>query len=245
MRDFNTEIVPYWKQLAHDKQNTLVDTVNYCIIKAMAAKEPNKVKVAAGILQDAFKPVTNLNKYENNGRIAYHALYCYRMTEPSSDQNRLLHFALTEMEEYTEFNQILERALRRLHQELGKWYTYFILDKNLPTPEEKTVQGMHAAMKLGATLANEVYLNPGIAKGHVLNELNFVVCEAEGAEGVRGAAEYLYSLGHETIEFRDTMYNKTNDDILSGGVVTAIASYPVKSTKRRPMRRYRLMKFPK
>src|SRR5271154_3144087 len=63
-----------WKTLAQDKKITCESTFQYCILRAMAAKDPDKRNLAKNILQSAFTPITNINKLTKCKYPAYRAL---------------------------------------------------------------------------------------------------------------------------------------------------------------------------
>jgi len=219
MKDY----IPYWKELAHDKAITVQDTINYCLLKALRAKNPDKLAVAVGVMQQAFTPVTNFKKLIN-GQKAYQGLYKTGIAWSALHPSKLRDCALETEEEHKDFNKLWREVFVVLNNELAEYYTYIIVRQDI-SHEQQLVQAAHATLKLGASLIDSPV---------GLNNLNFVVCGVKNEDEVRGAAEYLYSSGYDTVEFREP---DINDE------VTAIASFPIKSTKKRFMKRYKILWF--
>ncbi len=222
MKDY----IPYWKELAHDKAITVHDTINYCLLKALKAKNPDKLTVAVGLMQQAFTPVTNRVKLEN-GQRQYQGLYKTGIGWVSAlerSPSKLRDSALETEEEHRDFNKLWRESYNALEKELVEYYTYIIVRQDI-SPEQQSVQAAHATLKLGASLVDSPVS---------LNNLNFVLCGVKNEDEVKGAAEYLYSCGYDTVEFRES---DINDE------VTAIASFPIKSTKKRFMKRYKILRF--
>lgn len=223
---------PVWKDLAHRKQFDRRDVVQYCILRALRAKNPDKLAVAVGFLQTAFSPVTNPRRLEN-GAQPYGMVY----TPVYNGRGHILTNCLETDEERKQYTELYNQALEELGRQYGEHHAFFIVRQDI-IPEQQLVQVGHAALKLGFSLgfqaayhrfsddSEEPLVDP--------NELNFVVCGVKSKEEVEGAANYIYSCGHSIHKFYEP-------DI--GDEVTAVASGPVKSHKRSFMKRYKRLRF--
>jgi len=236
MKDYK----PIWKELAASKFFDGVDVQQYCLLKAMVAKNPDKVGLAVALLQAAFSPIKNPNKL-NNGCRPYSALYSLFGKKWPGAQ-RPLNQCLETLEEKQEYTRIRKAALLILGNELEEYHAFFIIRQDIPAVYQ-TVQGMHVSLKLGYAIGHDHGIhNLDAGLEHPMqypdnlnvNNLNFVVCGVKNKEALEGAMEYIHSCGYAVHAFYESDLNNE---------LTAVGSGPIPSYKRRIMKRYKALKF--
>lgn len=235
MKDYR----PIWKELVKSRDFDSRDVEQYCLLKAMNAKNPDKVAVAVALLQSAFSPITNPKKLMN-GCTPYHTLTLLTGSRGFGRSHPLNH-CLETLEEKALYANIKSEALKIMGKQLGEYHTFIIVRQDI-SPEQQMVQFGHAV----ATMAYEMGREHGIdedIKEHLetkfpedvrVHELNFVVCGVKNKEQVEGAAEYIHSCGYTIHKFFESDLDNE---------LTAVASGPIQSHKRFFMRRYHALRF--
>lgn len=258
MRDFRT----FWRAKAADQSILKEDVFRLCIFRALRSREEDKLKEALRLLQMAFTAVTNETKI-NNGYGPYKAVEIAslcgwkRVTAPligvgpitvgphievaQNDNVEQWEQVFESEGEVAEYNKLANAAVRHLvpikdgyyAQYEDPYYIYIIVRKDLPTPEDTTVQVAHAIAKMG-WLVGRYYLTEGLPEGvNPFDHINFVVCQTKNWESLAGDGEYIYSLGYDSVSFREPDLDNQ---------MTAIAVEPILGSKRRVMKRYKLLK---
>jgi hypothetical protein len=222
-QDFRT----LWKTRHNNKQNTARDTLQYCILRAMAAKGEDKVSIALHFVRRAFTPISNPNKL-NNGAVPFQVLTPWITSARigkifgGTGYSNLLGVPADQIldeEEIEQFNKIAasitpSKALRR--------YSYFFTRQDI-FPEYQLVQTAHAALELG------VLIGPDAAK-----DLYFTCCGVKDLKELEEVEELLTNLGYTFVTFREP-------DI--GNQKTAIAVYPIWENQRGQLRNFNLLRF--
>lgn len=230
---------PIWKALANKKDFDSKDVEQLCIIRALVAKNPDKVAVAVALLQSAFSPITNSNRL-SNGCTPYHIL---TTIWGSGGVNRAhpLNQCFETLEEKALYANTKREALKIMGKELGEYHTFIVVRQDI-SPEQQMVQFGHAVATMAYDVGKEHSMDEE-SKEHLelkfpedvrVHELNFVVCGVKNKEEVEGAAEYIHSCGYTVHKFYESDLNNE---------LTAVASGPVPSHRRHFMRRYKLLKF--
>lgn len=218
-----------WKSLAAAKEITAADVFIYNILKAMTAKTPDKRAAALNLMQRAFTPVTKPIKLKS-GRRPYDVLskmlgsIQLKETELESLKNtptRVLSCIKTK-EEVSLYNDLKEYTTRELDRRSEDLYTFVFIRQDL-SKEQQVVQSAHATLVLGSKL-----------QGYDHTKLNFVVCGAKDLSELNQVKEHINGNGMETVEFTEPDLNNE---------VTALASFPMSVSKKRCMRRYKILTY--
>jgi hypothetical protein len=225
MRDYKQ----IWKTLAKVKQTEAKDVFIYNIFKAMTAKNPNKLEVALNLLQRAFTPVTKPIKLKN-GRRPYDRisrLYGVLRIDVKDLPNLYnpptrLRDCVETVEEIKMYNDIKDKVCQELDKHSDDLYTFIFVRQDL-NKEIQVVQSSHAALVLGHKL-----------KEHDPHKLNFVICGAKDLTELNDIKNHIACEGIETVEFTEPDLNNE---------ITAIASFPMTVSKKRCMRRYKILKY--
>lgn len=138
------ETLDYWKSLADGKSILASDMAAYMIIKAIWARNEDKLAVAKGLLFKAFSPVVNQRKLQKNSD-AFQGL--------KSAVNNAMYSMLPQYlspEDLSEF--------KKLHQQLTKEtlidesYVYVIVRRDLEKVQQ-LVQAAHVTMVVGQAVS--------------------------------------------------------------------------------------------
>lgn len=220
-----------WKSLAKAKQITAADVFIYNIFRAMVAKNLSKEGVALGLLQRAFTPVTKPIKLAS-GRRPYDVLdkvwrqiniQEYELNQfKSKDSPTTLRECLETVEEIKLYNRLKDTVTQELGKHSKDFYTFIFVRQDL-SREQQVVQSNHATLVLGSKLID---YDP--------TKLNFVLCGAKDLHEIEQIKASVNWNGIETVEFTETDLNNE---------VTAIASFPMSVSKKRCMRRYKILTY--
>ena len=217
-----------WKTLANAREVEAKDVFIYNIFKAMTAKNPNKLEVALNLLQRAFTPVTKPIKLKS-GRRPYDILdRMYGTRIQVQDLPNLynpptrLRDCVETVEEINMYNQLKQDVYKALNDHVEDLYTFIFVRQDL-NKEIQVVQSSHAALVLGHKI-----------KDHDPHKLNFVVCGAKDLADLMAIKDHIATEGVETVEFVEPDLNNE---------ITAIASFPMSVSKKRCMRRYKILKY--
>jgi hypothetical protein len=233
------DFVTLWKNLATNKQNTRVHHVQYCILRAMAAKSEDKIEIARHFIRKAFAPVTKTTKLAN-GRTPFDILATWQTNASTHSINNVWNAEAKKWEQLLTYrnvlgvpaNELLDEEELKLYgnilQEvcspgrLVRRYSYFFTRQDI-FEEYQLVQTAHAALELGSKLTEDQ-----------VKDLHFTCCGVDDLEALENAERVLESMGVPFIVFREP-------DI--GNQKTAIGVYPLEEHKRGLLRNYRLLRF--
>lgn len=154
-----------WKSL-NNKMNTL-DVVNYCIVKALAAKTEDKFELIKIFLSKAFTPIRNPNKLAN-GSNPYQslktALWSLKCSVGWKTGEKHIIFGVPAQdffdtpEEFEKYRELILALYDYDLNKLDRHYCYIFMDTETVSPEQAMVQASHATMVVGKDL--EKYHNP-------------------------------------------------------------------------------------
>lgn len=245
MKDFR----PIWKDLASQKKITARNHIENCILRAMHAKDVDKVALAKLLLAKAFTPITRQVKLENgrkpfSGMFTNSPLYRGRDFLVKYDAKILGQPWKTILSdvEWEEYISIVECCLGSdAHRNFRGDYKTVTFDKNYVfifvrqdiSPEYQLVQASHAALKLGSRLGKKIWPGTEMPDFTKIDELYFTVI---GVPTLKDFVQVQKDL-NGTIKY-ECFYES---DI--GGEMTAIATYPIPYKKRGKLLKYKLLTF--
>lgn len=229
------DIKALWKNLADNKRNTRAHHVQYCILRAIAAKGEDKVAIAKHLIRKAFSPISNANKLAN-GATPFGALHfwnsnaaIFRLGPWDSEVNKHPKIYTTVLdvpvldvlteEEADQFGRILSAVTPK---SLVRRYSYFFTRQDI-FEEYQLVQTAHAALELGSKL-----------KPEEVKDLHFTCCGVADLRELENVERVLESLKIPFVVFREP-------DI--GNEKTSIGVYPIEEHKRGILRSYNLLRF--
>lgn len=231
MKNLTTE----YKKLANNKQVTSYDIVCNSIMKAMNCKKnvpPHEI--AEGILSRAFTEVTNENKLENGHQSfrdvknAIHRIRNFSWFAPtwkSTDlvtSGKIFGYNISDVfeteEEMHRFKHIADNIDIK---KLGQKYVIIYVAQNALTPEQQLVQASHAAFKVG-------------------NHAEFLTSDPIfWVIGVK--VDTLDALQHYLLNKNVEFVSFTEPDV--GGLITSIATFPMRLGKSHRYKTENLLKF--
>jgi hypothetical protein len=226
MQDANT----LWAKLASEKNITVYNVVERALIKAIRAKNTNKVgteEIALALLQKAFTPITNQNKLAN-GRWEFDTLREALWYVGNSCKYTLLGHPGVEVLEENElkaFQSLASSLLKMTRQEfieaLTKEYVFTFVRQDLSN-EQQMVQAGHSLFKLGCSLPR-----------HKGDKTYFVIVGVPNLNALKEAADHI----GKHVEFE----NFIEPDI--GDEMTAISTYPIPAAKKHVFSQYEKLIF--
>lgn len=231
MKDFNK----VWKDLAHKKQNTRVNHLIFCILKAINSKtNKDKTKIALAMIREAFTPASNENKL-NNGWHRYKAVELAReyLYESPEHFQKLMGCLESEWESEMFYSvlgnlQTQEVVINRTEclstysvENLEAPYSYIFVNEYL-WPEDQLVQSAHVAIELGYNLPKEL-----------VDDLHLVVIATPPEE----FNAVIKSCSENGIKFSTFGERKFGKDF------TALATHPLKGRKREIFKGYSVLTY--
>jgi len=231
MKDFKS----VWKQLASKNNVSNAETFQYCILRAMAAKHPDKEMLAAYFVLRAYTPIKNNNKLDN-GAQPYQGLTNARYGTTKRSESPLIACLETKEEEEL-FWKLADHKFGLVAEErLSKKLYSFVFVRSDLSPEQKLVQSNHVNGALGWALAKAASEKPDefpMAEA-LFQELHLVVCESKFP--LEDIKQDITQHGFPVVVFREP-------DL--GDIITAIASYPIAGNKKGFLRHHKPLRFPK
>lgn len=215
-KDINT----LWKTLAANKQNSSVNHIQYCILRAMEAKGEDKLAITKHLMRKAFSPITNINKL-SNGSTPFQSIADNRYVMNTKTILSVPQEELMSDEEIVIYRELLSQVTP---QALVRRYSYFFTRQDI-FEEYQLVQTAHAALELGSKLP------PAQVK-----DLHFTCCGVDNLEQLENVERVLISMHLPYVVFREP-------DI--GNQMTSIGVYPVAEHRRGILRNYKLLRFRK
>lgn len=218
-----------WKSLGNNV--SVYDVVNYCIIKALAAKTEDKFELTKIFLSKAFAPIRAERKL-NNGATPYQALsrvlaYFKRTVRWESGSKHKIFGLLPEAifdtpEEFEKYKELV-LALSTLDlSKLDRHYCYIFVDNESVTSEQAMVQAAHATMLVGKELEDK----------HNPYEIFFQIVK-------RPINVTAYDLGRKHSKF--DFHHFVEPDL--GNKIIASAISPILWYKREELKQYPLLSF--
>jgi hypothetical protein len=218
-----------WKSL-HNNVNA-TDVINYCIIKAMAAKTENKLELIKIFLSKAFTPIRNPVRLAN-GATPYQviAINLYSLKRSITWQYGAKHniFGVNVQEFFDTMDELemykeLVLALSTLDlSKLDRHYCYIFVDNETVTPEQAMVQAAHATMVVGKEL--KAHHNPYEIFFQIVQRPNNVTAHELG-------------LKHSKFDF----HHFVEPDL--GNKIIGSATTPIPWYKREELKQYPLLSF--
>jgi len=213
-----------FKDLARTKDVTASHMVDYCIYRAMTAKNEKQVplvNIADALLRKAFTPITRKIKLDN-GREPYGRLVSilniFKWRKDiiflENDQERIVYDAIVK--------ELLERYAPA---NLGNRKYFYVFVRQDISPEYQAVQACHVAAKMGSR--NALTLK-------TFDELYITLVGVPNIAALEVAKKDIEELGFAAYEFREPDLN---------GELTAIASSPIKASDRKRLLSYKRLVF--
>ena len=227
------DIKSIWKKPANEKANTARNTLEYALLRAIKAKNPNKRLVASLLVLKSFQPIKNKIKL-TNGRYPYdlidRLMYSIKwsigkknsVVTFNENQTILNHHWSEIFDSQEELDQYFDLINTINGEYLRRRYVYIFVDKNL-SYEQQVVQAAHVTMVLGYKLKDE----------EKVDNLYFTVC---GADSILEIIRKVWSMGYKYVEFKEP-------DI--GNRTTAIALYPINWQDRGALMNFELLRMPR
>lgn len=230
-------ITQAWKNLAHNKSNTLRHHVQRALLIGMMAADEleDQVRVAQIVLEKGLTPITSKKKLAN-GRSAYD---CYHRIWPKPTSGDLLGVEdLIPLEKRAQLDLIWQELIKQ-HGRIGVHYSFIFLFGDL-MPEQRCIQMAHAAMKMGQRLTQENAWPQGVSS----DNLHYAMVTP--GKGPYQINRQLHELGIQSIQFEDHDYTFGPDGTLiesPGTSIKAIMTYPIHHSKRAGLQEFELYRF--
>lgn len=203
-----------WKTLHAEKSITAANMVQYCVLKAMAAKGDNKVEILNALIKKAFSP-SNDGNYDGLKVAVYDALYRFKTTI-----FRVPVATLLDNDQLAVYRGLLGSISTDRVVDDNE-YSYIFVRQDIK-PEYQLVQAAHVTCVLGK------YLEADPSK------LNFVVVGVKDEDTLESVYKLLGKKGHKFVDFIEP-------DI--GDQRTALATFPIRGEMRKDFRKFKLLTF--
>ena len=200
-----------WKKLANEKKISNYDVAAYAVIKAVLAKNDEKLEVAKALLYKSFTPITNLNKLSNKGfafqglTYALNAAYLSILFEELSTDEKKLSIALI--------------AQLRRENWVDITYAYILVRTDIPLVHQ-AVQAAHATMLMGQQVP---------ASQHDARYQSFCLLDGGDETALREFGTKIQRMGIKASYFWEPDANKLWDG-LRRKELTAIALHPLRKS---------------
>lgn len=220
-----------WKSL--NNSISAYDMVNYCIMKALAAKTEDKFGLTKIFLSKAFTPIRNPSKLAN-GAHPYQAVVEVLASLKRSinwqngEKHKIFGIPVTEIfdtpEEFEKYKGLVLALSTYDLNKLDRHYCYIFVDIESVSPEQAMVQAAHATMVVGQEM--EAIHDP--------HEIYFQIVK-------RPANVSAYDLARKHTKF--DFHHFIEPDL--GNKIIASAINPVPWYKREELKQYSLLSFAK
>ena len=225
MKDFRTA----FKAIANEKKNTAWNHISLCVLRAMVAKtNKDKYEIATAQLMRAFSLNKRSCEYDYQG--IYNALISNGLVLPREGDLSKYGFPYNQFESHEEHVLFCELVTKirdsvfKTGSFPDKEYAFIFVRKDI-SPEQIIVQSNHASIELGHRLSTA---------GHSITNLHIALIGVDDLSALETAGEILRENNFQYVFFLEP--DMDNE-------VTAIASYPIKSSEKRFLRGYDKLSF--